>query len=587
MTYYIAEKVGLSVGFAILSVFFFAIFAFRICDTSERDKSELYSDTARGVNIALAIITVMAGIGMAVAVFFITKAPNWGFVIGPLIIAVIMTIWFCFNGSNVWDILILAVTMGLIFVFLHDSMTALNLSVGWRCLNVCLLIATIASGIASVMIGYGSYLKREKQEQHGNGYIAGGLTVILFALVAIILLCVFTPKLSGEAQKISGVTISPEDAYDNMINDLTVQKVTAEDLDRLDQEKFSGISWEMLQSSLSPYDQERVSRAGFSDALTMPFGKATLREIEEEILRNPVYGVTVARAIEDKKIGRKAIKDFNSWLKEMTARNRKVFDWIVEKDGTFYVSEEYRCYAATLCNFLERLLDQGVQTRPTIENWCLNAAARNSDREGIKADYQYEKEALVLAYVSKDGAYQFIIGFNIHDKRPEFYGEKQSPKIVNKPTPSPSPSPTPTTTPKPTTTPTQAPTVAPTQKPTYNKDPNKATYNNLEPNDDPGPGPDTNNGKGATTSKADRDSNSNHYNSYEEYEKEIQNKKDINNNQKKDSNPSKTPDSGTKVDNNGKNGTGNGGIDTPTPIQEPAENLKNNEDNPAGVWGGP
>ena len=87
----------------------------------------------------------------------------------------------------------------------------------------------------------------------------------------------------------------------------------------------------MLDSSLSPKDKERTSKTGMSDALTFGFeSKDTakmFKELEAEILRNPVYGVTVANALRDKKIGDRAIGDFNGWMNEMVQNSQGVFVW--------------------------------------------------------------------------------------------------------------------------------------------------------------------------------------------------------------------------------------------------------------------
>ena len=84
----------------------------------------------------------------------------------------------------------------------------------------------------------------------------------------------------------------------------------------------------------------------------------------------------------------------------------------------------------------------------------------------------------------------------------------------------------------------------------YNKDPSLS--DNSGKNDDPGPGPDTNNGEGAQYSAKDNDSNSDHL-TPTEYEKAIEDLTVINDDQKTgndDSNPS-YDGGGAAVDNNG------------------------------------
>ena len=420
---------------------------------------------------------------------------------------------------------------------------------------------------------------------------------------------------------------------------LTVEKVSPSLLERLTVDKYSSISQVLLENSLSSCDKARTESTGFSDALTFGFQNADdagkFNEVEVEILRNPVYAVTVVNALKDKTIGGRTIKSFNSWMTEMSEKNKNgVNYWLEYRDdtGTIYVTQEFRQYAATLCTWLERLINHGVQTRQTTENWCLNNSALNNERAGIKASYQYAKEALVLSYVGKNQSGDknaeglLAIGFNIHDKRPEFYGgTPDNPTIYRpplnptpvpqptpapqptpqpQPTPTPTPQPTPTPTPKPTPTPTPTPEPTPTPPP-YNKDKTKGTQGEIvAPNDDPGPGPDTNNGVGAQESTKDQPTNSNHLDSYEQYKQNMAELEEINKTQKtgKDDNtPTVSKEQVAKeltgdssapvnVDNNGDKGTGNGSIDKPTEVSAPAVAADTGEpinDSPGGAWGGP
>lgn len=120
-------------------------------------------------------------------------------------------------------------------------------------------------------------------------------------------------------------------------------------------------------------------------------------------------------------------------------------------------------------------------------------------------------------------------------------------------------------------------------KPKYDKDPSKAPKKNTEPNDDKGPGPNTNNPSNPNKSTKDtKDSTSSGANT--------DNLKDTNKNQKTGSDSNKpstpTPSKDTNVDNNGDKGTGNGGANKPTPTQQ--EKPKEIANDSAGeAWGGP
>jgi len=153
----------------------------------------------------------------------------------------------------------------------------------------------------------------------------------------------------------------------------------------------------------------------------------------------------------------------------------------------------------------------------------------------------------------------------------------------NKPAPQPSkPNPTPT----------------PTQ-PSNPKDPSKGTQGPLVgPNDDPGPGPDTNNGEGAWFSSEQEEDGSIFLPSYQEYEEIMDELEDINETQREggdDNTPTYTPPEdkyGTdvNVDSNAENGTGYGGIDVSTPVTPPAQTTGGKSvtnDGPGEAWGGP
>ena len=119
-------------------------------------------------------------------------------------------------------------------------------------------------------------------------------------------------------------------------------------------------------------------------------------------------------------------------------------------------------------------------------------------------------------------------------------------------------------------------------KPKYDKDPSKAPKKNTEPNDDKGPGPNTNNPSNPNKSTKDtKDSTSSGANT--------DNLKDTNKTQKTGSDSNKpstpTPSKDTNVDNNGDKGTGNGGANKPTPTQEKPKEIAN--DSAGEAWGGP
>ena len=158
------------------------------------------------------------------------------------------------------------------------------------------------------------------------------------------------------------------------------------------------------------------------------------------------------------------------------------------------------------------------------------------------------------------------------------------PTDVPKPTATPTPEPTPTTVPS---TPTPIPPT-PTVKP---KDPTQGTQD-VEPNDDPGPGPDTNNGIGAQNSTKDQPENSDHFDSYDQYRETIQHLDTVNTVQETPSNtnsPSVQIDTPANQPVHIDNGSG-GNINEPTTVTTPATVAETGEQittNPGGAWGGP
>lgn len=168
---------------------------------------------------------------------------------------------------------------------------------------------------------------------------------------------------------------------------------------------------------------------------------------------------------------------------------------------------------------------------------------------------------------------------------------KPDPKPTPKPQPTPDPTPKPDPTPEPQPTPKPDPTPTPEQK---KKDKTKGTKENTEPNDDPGPGPDTNNGVGAQYSTKDQETNSNHMNE-QEYKETVKELKEINETQKTGNDPSTPSTTGpanteVHVDSNADKGTGNGGINTPTEKTDPAIVAATDQpisDSPGEAWEGP
>ena len=552
------------------------------------------------------VLGVVTGALNYFAFVFVPAAPWLMFAAIAMIIYTM--IWWQDNCASVGQLVPFAVMMVPMFaaVFNTAEQSVLNTWINvffvsvLHCTFWIVLTLAVSFYIVSLLYRYYSCTGSYSEASMYRG-LAWTVKVIALIIVALIVWLGFAwntvdwsfgkPAAAQNTEQQATTSVDIDEEVKVAVNDLTVTEVTEAELEELTVKKYAKISQVLLQSSLTTHDRKRTKSAGFSDALTYGFKnkKSTskmFKELEEEILRNPVYGVTVANALKNKKVGNKTIGSFNPWMGKMVSINReKGLSYWLEHRGnskTIYVTNEYRRYAATLCTFLERLVDQGVQTRKTSENWCLNATSKNNKRAGIKASYQYSRKALIMAYVGKNKVSFLIVGFNIHDKRPEFYSKKHQPKIVKTPkgptgggsTPSnPTPdNPTPNpTNPKPT------PTNPTPTTPKYNKDPSKAPKKNTEKNDDPGPGKNTNNGKGAQKSKDDSQYNSGNSPS---------SKKDQEDQKARNNNPSNTPSTnggGAAVDNPGANDN----LYTPTQGSAQTNGHSVTDDEDGGDWGSP
>ena len=520
------EILGINVLIGVISLVAFMFFGVRVNKNAEENKSIFVTSGIFGVATCL----------MACLMPVINDITAGTFLLLLLLEFVVFATFMHVSGENIPEIIAFIVAMCMIGILIHDVVL---MKLGAYSVFTPITITVVVIVTAAEVVK--TALEHRSHEDSGKvAYLATAIVAIITAVAVIIVAWAMwagakadgpqtdtSVEVEVEPTGTPAPTAEPDDA---IVERLTVTK---EDLEEAAIESlFGDISRKLLTSSMSVCDKKRVKEAGdITDALTRPFkAKVTadmIGELYREILRNPIYGVTVARALADKKICGVKFKKINPWVKDLTKDHELVYWLEKDKDDNFFVTEEYRRLAAGLCIFLNRLVEQGVQERRVGENWCLNNAAFDNDREGIIASYVYTKEALVLAYIDKAGEERFVIGFNIHDKRPEFFEKPKNPVPTATPkgksTATPKPSATPTgskstATPKPTATPTGSkstakPSPTPTSKPTptpkrYNKNPNLAPGGDTELNSDPGTGAGTNNGVGVNTSSADSEYNS-------------------------------------------------------------------------------
>lgn len=276
------------------------------------------------------------------------------------------------------------------------------------------------------------------------------------------------------------------------------------------QAAYPEVSREFLYSSMPSENKARVAAAGFSTALTFPFSGASQKddqsysdevikgwwdtELTEELFRNEAYGIAMGQALSEVRFPDGSyLTDINPWLIEFNQKVNAAFQdgglgngYFLTKetaDGPILVTDEYRRYAIGMRWLLDRFIIKGVSRLYAEKHWGLRPA-NDLQPSRVKAEAFEEPEdrdALVVSFLTKSGKNVLIIGFNVHDKRPEIPGSR--PKPVPEETPQETPQ---ETTPAP-TKPGKDPeptTPAPT-KPGRDPEPTKPT----RPHRDPDPKP--------------------------------------------------------------------------------------------------
>ena len=278
------------------------------------------------------------------------------------------------------------------------------------------------------------------------------------------------------------------------------------------QAAYPEVSREFLYSSMPSENKARVAAAGFSTALTFPFSGASQKddqsysdevikgwwdtELTEELFRNEAYGIAMGQALSEVRFPDGSyLTDINPWLIEFNQKVNAAFQdgglgngYFLTKetaDGPILVTDEYRRYAIGMRWLLDRFIVKGVSRLYAEKHWGLRPA-NDLQPSRIKAEAFEEPEdrdALVVSFLTKSGKNALIIGFNVHDKRPEIPGTRP------KPVPEESPQETPQETKPVPTKPHRDPeptTPAPTKP---HRDPEPTTPASTKPHRDPEPKP--------------------------------------------------------------------------------------------------
>lgn len=208
---------------------------------------------------------------------------------------------------------------------------------------------------------------------------------------------------------------------------------------------YPELSREFCNNSMPDKAAERVAGAGFSDTLSTPFSvthgtkdgekysdeelSVMSKEFRQEVLTNPPVTHAVLTALTSMTTSDgTTITQVNPWMTERLTEYSESMkngtgnqDYLMEQDGVLYANDrQIKVGVATLW-LLDRFVNQGVQLVTTNHHYPLSLENSNSAKltTFTKADYEFTRDAMVLAYVNKAGTEIFRVGINTHDKRPE------------------------------------------------------------------------------------------------------------------------------------------------------------------------
>ncbi|MBB1544022.1 hypothetical protein HG451_000250 [Candidatus Saccharibacteria bacterium] len=257
---------------------------------------------------------------------------------------------------------------------------------------------------------------------------------------------------------------------------------------------YPELSREFCDNSMPNKAAERVAGSGFSDALSTPFSvthgtkdgekyseeelAVMAKEYRQEVLTNPpvthaVLTVLTGMTVSDGT----SIVQINSWMTDRLNEYSQSMQegtgnqaYLREENGILYANDrQVKVGVATLW-LLDRFVNQKVQLVTTNHHYPLSLTNTDSAKltTFTKADYEFTRDAMVLAYVNKAGTEIFKLGINTHDKRPELIVTKKVPKEKTKSKLKPK-----ETTPQPTTEPETQKQTEPETKPTPNPKPRR------------------------------------------------------------------------------------------------------------------
>ena len=261
---------------------------------------------------------------------------------------------------------------------------------------------------------------------------------------------------------------------------------------------YPELSREFCDNSMPNKAAERVAGSGFSDALSTPFSvthgtkdgekynedevSIMGNEFRQEVLASTPVTQSLLAAFENVVLSDGTrLTQINPWIIKSRSEYLRFMEegtgnqnYLREEGGKLYINDRQLKDGVAALWLYDRLINQGVQLVTTNHHYPLSLANTDSAKltTFTEANYEFTRDALVLAYVNKAGTEIFKIGINVHDKRPELIVTKKIPKEKtkeSKPRPKkPIPKPRPK---KPIPKPNPQPNTEPEDKPTPNPQP--------------------------------------------------------------------------------------------------------------------
>ena len=266
--------------------------------------------------------------------------------------------------------------------------------------------------------------------------ILAGILVVLLVILALV----------------TGVKSCQRNHADTEAETLSAKDVEAEkseltfDFDNYEYAKaYPELSREFCDNSMPNKAAERVAGSGFSDALSTPFSVThgtkdgekysedevaiMITEDNQEVLTNYVYTQSWIKIFSNITLSDgTTLPQINPWLNEAQLEYDRFMkdgtggqNYLREEGGKLYINDRQLKLGVATLWLRDRLINQGVQLVTTNHHYPLSLANSNSAKltTFTEADYEFTRDALVLAYVNKAGTEVFKFGINVHDKRPE------------------------------------------------------------------------------------------------------------------------------------------------------------------------